>query len=54
MVYLEPGVLGLNPFINCWIKRVPKVMYHIFKRYLRLSDQSGLSDKFLKMRLVQK
>lgn len=25
MVYLEPGVLGLEPYINCWIKRLPPV-----------------------------
>nr|CAI5854257.1 unnamed protein product [Callosobruchus analis] len=25
MVYLEPGVLGLSPFINCWIKRLPEL-----------------------------
>ncbi|XP_044254832.1 dynein axonemal heavy chain 1-like isoform X2 [Tribolium madens] len=25
MVYLEPGVLGLAPFINCWLKRLPKL-----------------------------
>ncbi|KAH0813307.1 hypothetical protein GEV33_009482 [Tenebrio molitor] len=25
MVYLEPGVLGLEPFVNCWIKRLPPV-----------------------------
>nr|CAD7415347.1 unnamed protein product [Timema poppensis] len=23
MVYLEPGVLGLHPFVNCWINRLP-------------------------------
>ncbi|XP_074037842.1 dynein axonemal heavy chain 1 isoform X2 [Leptinotarsa decemlineata] len=25
MVYLEPGVLGLDPFINCWMKRLPEL-----------------------------
>lgn len=25
MVYLEPSVLGLQPFVNCWIKRLPEV-----------------------------
>ncbi|CAH1982445.1 unnamed protein product [Acanthoscelides obtectus] len=25
MVYLEPSVLGLSPFINCWIKRLPEL-----------------------------
>ncbi|KAK4887372.1 hypothetical protein RN001_003643 [Aquatica leii] len=23
MVYLEPGVLGLPPFLNCWLNRLP-------------------------------
>lgn len=26
MVYLEPGVLGLKPFINCWLRKLPKVI----------------------------
>lgn len=25
MVYLEPSVLGLQPFINCWLLTLPKV-----------------------------
>lgn len=25
MVYMEPGVLGLDPFVNCWCKRLPPV-----------------------------
>lgn len=25
MVYLEPSVLGLEPFINCWMDQLPKV-----------------------------
>lgn len=25
MVYLEPSVLGLDPFLNCWINRLPPV-----------------------------
>lgn len=25
MVYLEPSVLGLQPFIDCWMKRLPEV-----------------------------
>ncbi|XP_025602682.2 dynein axonemal heavy chain 1-like [Athalia rosae] len=26
MVYLEPGVLGLQPFIDCWIAALPETM----------------------------
>lgn len=25
MVYLEPSVLGLQPFVNCWSNRLPSV-----------------------------
>lgn len=25
MVYLEPAILGYEPFINCWCKHLPKV-----------------------------
>ncbi|KAG8232256.1 hypothetical protein J437_LFUL011810 [Ladona fulva] len=25
MVYLEPAVLGLTPFVTCWINRLPKI-----------------------------
>ena len=24
MVYLEPSILGLSPFIHCWLKQLPK------------------------------
>lgn len=27
MVYLEPGILGLNPFANCWLNQLPPVSY---------------------------
>jgi dynein heavy chain len=26
MVYLEPSILGLAPFIRCWMKQLPKVI----------------------------
>lgn len=25
MVYLEPEGLGLDPLVNCWLRRLPKV-----------------------------
>ncbi|KAL1138665.1 hypothetical protein AAG570_008727 [Ranatra chinensis] len=41
MVYIEPSVLGLLPFINCWIRRLPKLakghgeaFQELFSRYL--------------------
>lgn len=33
MVYLEPEGLGLDPLVNCWLKRLPKVSA------LRISEQ---------------
>lgn len=27
MVYLEPAVLGLQPYLNCWVKGLPAVIY---------------------------
>ncbi|XP_050431121.1 dynein axonemal heavy chain 1-like [Adelges cooleyi] len=38
MVYLEPAVLGLNPFINCWIKKLPKPALHLKDDILKLID----------------
>ncbi|XP_038005283.1 dynein heavy chain 1, axonemal [Motacilla alba alba] len=42
MVYLEPSILGLDPFIECWLKNVPEVMQRyaqqlasLFKRFLQ-------------------
>lgn len=29
MVYLEPSILGLMPFVECWLKRLPA----LFKPY---------------------
>lgn len=26
MVYLEPSILGLSPFIRCWMKSLPKAL----------------------------
>ena len=23
MVYLEPSILGLSPFVSCWLRRLP-------------------------------
>ncbi|XP_053845413.1 dynein axonemal heavy chain 1 [Vidua macroura] len=42
MVYLEPSILGLEPFIQCWLKNMPDVMQRfaqqlasLFKRFLQ-------------------
>nr|XP_022908003.1 dynein heavy chain 1, axonemal-like [Onthophagus taurus] len=41
MVYLEPGVLGLEPFVNCWLLRLPQLateygekLHNLFEIYL--------------------
>lgn len=26
MVYLEPSILGLSPFMKCWLKRIPETI----------------------------
>lgn len=26
MVYLEPSILGLMPFVECWLKRLPALL----------------------------
>uniref|UniRef100_A0A8C0ZKQ1 Dynein axonemal heavy chain 1 n=1 Tax=Cyanistes caeruleus TaxID=156563 RepID=A0A8C0ZKQ1_CYACU len=44
MVYLEPSILGLEPFVECWLKNMPDVMQRfsqqlasLFKRFLQVS-----------------
>lgn len=33
MVYLEPGILGLEPFVNCWLNRIPAVRLFFVELY---------------------
>lgn len=44
MVYLEPSILGLDPFIECWLKNVPEIMQRfapqlasLFRRFLQVN-----------------
>ena len=53
MVYLEPGYIGLAPFVYCWLKRVPQIIHpHIeklqalFDQYLEVSFLSFVSFLF--------
>lgn len=46
MVYLEPSILGLNPFVKCWIQRLPDCIFDhkdklndLFERYLEVIFQ---------------
>lgn len=32
MVYMEPSGLGITPFIDCWIKKLPHVMFKTKKK----------------------
>nr|XP_034961987.1 dynein heavy chain 1, axonemal isoform X3 [Zootoca vivipara] len=41
MVYLEPSILGLQPFTECWLKRIPDIM----KPFARALD--SLFSRFL-------
>ncbi|XP_023309976.1 dynein heavy chain 1, axonemal-like [Anoplophora glabripennis] len=38
MVYLEPGVLGLRPFITCWAKRLPELAKPYADDFKKLFD----------------
>lgn len=44
MVYLEPSILGLEPFIKCWLQKLPGIMQpfsqqlaSLFGRFLKVS-----------------
>ena len=44
MVYLEPSILGLRPFVNCWMHKLPDCIFEhreklqsLFDRFLEAS-----------------
>ncbi|XP_061640433.1 dynein axonemal heavy chain 1 isoform X3 [Phyllopteryx taeniolatus] len=39
MIYLEPSILGLIPFTECWIRQVPKIMRPFKKELTSLFEQ---------------
>lgn len=46
MIYLEPSILGLVPFTECWLRQVPKVMRafteeltSLFERFLQVRER---------------
>lgn len=43
MVYLEPSILGLEPFVDCWLRKLPDLVYP-FKDELK-----DLFDKFMEV-----
>ncbi|NXD64149.1 DYH1 protein, partial [Eolophus roseicapillus] len=53
MVYLEPSILGLEPFIECWLQKLPGIMKpfsqqlsSLFKRFLK--EAIGFVRRFVK------
>lgn len=50
MVYLEPSYIGLAPFVECWIRKLPDAIYPhkeklegLFEKFLEVG--AGLADK---------
>lgn len=46
MVYLEPSILGLQPFVECWLKCLPDSVFKhyetinkLFENYLEVMSQ---------------
>lgn len=49
MVYLEPSILGLMPFIECWLRKIPTLLKphedqfkDLFARFLQVSEATGI------------
>ena len=43
MVYLEPSILGLSPFVRCWLRSIPEAikphkeqLESLFSKYLEV------------------
>jgi dynein heavy chain len=36
MVYLEPSILGLEPFVECWLKKLPDPIWPYKERLTEL------------------
>ena len=36
MVYLEPSILGLMPFVECWLRQLPSPVFNYRAELLRL------------------
>lgn len=46
MVYLEPSILGLKPFVNCYLKTLPDAIFD------HKDKLQSLFDKFLEVRVL--
>jgi dynein heavy chain len=38
MVYLEPSILGLKPFVECWIRKLPENLFSYSEQFEKLFD----------------
>ena len=38
MVYLEPSILGLSPFVTCWLQQLPEVIDPYTEHFKKLFD----------------
>ena len=45
MVYLEPSILGLKPFVNCYLKTLPDAIFDYRDKL------QSLFDRFLEVRM---
>lgn len=48
MVYLEPSILGLMPFVECWLKHLPSIIKpyeeqfkRLFVKFLEVGEAAG-------------
>ena len=46
MVYLEPSILGLSPFVRCWLRSIPEAIKPhkerleiLFSKYLEVIEE---------------
>lgn len=39
MVYLEPSILGLQPFVECWLKVLPDPVFKHYEGIKQLFDE---------------
>lgn len=46
MVYLEPSILGLKPFANCYLKTLPDAIFD------HKDKLQSLFDRFLEVRVL--
>ena len=54
MVYLEPSILGLSPFVRCWLRKLPEaIMPHKEKLELLFHKFMEPSIKFLRKNLKE-